>query len=47
MKNNLDKYITLINSGEKSIVDALYELSELEIKAKEKRFFLILLDENN
>ena len=37
MKNNLDKYITLINSGEKSIVDALYELSELEIKAKEKR----------
>lgn len=37
MKNNLDKYITLINSGEKSVVDALYELSELEIRAKEKR----------
>jgi DNA replication protein DnaC len=37
IKNNLDKYINLINSGEKSIVEALYELSELEIKAKEKR----------
>ncbi|OOC44856.1 IS21-like element helper ATPase IstB [Thermosipho sp. 1074] len=37
MKNNLDKYINLINSGEKSIVEALYELSELELKAKEKR----------
>ncbi|MBO8161621.1 MAG: ATP-binding protein [Thermosipho sp. (in: Bacteria)] len=37
MKNNLDKYINLINNGEKSIVEALYELSELELKAKEKR----------
>ena len=37
MKNNLDKYIHLINNGEKSIVEALYELSELELKAKEKR----------
>ncbi|QTA37363.1 IS21-like element helper ATPase IstB [Thermosipho ferrireducens] len=37
MKNNLDKYITLINNEEKSIVEALYELSELELKAKRKR----------
>ena len=37
MKNNLDKYIHLINNGEKSIVEALYELSELELNAKEKR----------
>lgn len=37
MKNNLDKYINLINNGEKSIVEALYELSELELKSKEKR----------
>lgn len=37
MKNNLDKYLNLIKEEEKSFVDALYELSELETKAKEKR----------
>ncbi|WP_241244252.1 ATP-binding protein, partial [Marinitoga sp. 38H-ov] len=35
IKNN--KYLDLINIGEKSIIDALYELSELEVRAKEKR----------
>ncbi|KLO21990.1 ATP-binding protein [Marinitoga sp. 1197] len=37
IKTNLDKYLNLINTGEKSVIDALYELSELETKAKEKR----------
>lgn len=37
IKLNLDYYIDLINSSEKSVVDALYELSELEIKAKKER----------
>lgn len=37
IKNNLDKYIDAINSGSKSIVDALYELSTLEIDALEER----------
>ena len=37
IKNNLDKYLNLVKEGEKSFVDALYELSSLEIKAKEKR----------
>ena len=31
IKASIDKYIDLINSGNKSIVDALYELSNLEI----------------
>ena len=36
MKSNIDQYIEMVNSNDKSIVDALYELSELEIKAKKK-----------
>ena len=31
IKASIDKYIDLINSGNRSIVDALYELSNLEI----------------
>ena len=37
MKSNIDQYIEMVNSNEKSVVDALYELSELEIKAKKER----------
>jgi len=37
IKANIDNYIKLINENDKSIVDALYELSELEIKAKKQR----------
>ena len=37
IKASIDKYIDLINSGNKSIVDALYELSNLEINAKSDR----------
>ena len=37
IKAIIDKYIDLINSGNKSIVDALYELSNLEINAKSDR----------
>nr|WP_312058466.1 IS21-like element ISCbe3 family helper ATPase IstB [Fervidobacterium pennivorans] len=40
IKNNLDKYLDLVASGEKSMTDALYELSNLEIKAKEERAIL-------
>ena len=37
IKASIDKYIDLINSGNKSSVDALYELSNLEINAKSDR----------
>lgn len=35
--DNIDKYIPLINSGEKSIIDSLYELTQLEIDLKTER----------
>ncbi|MDI3478147.1 MAG: hypothetical protein PWQ59_1672 [Thermoanaerobacterium sp.] len=34
IKNNIDTYLNMIKSGEKSVIDALYELSNLEIKSK-------------
>ena len=38
IKNNLDKYIYLVNDKEKSFVDSLYELTNLEVNfVKEKR----------
>lgn len=37
IKANIDLYIEMINSDDKSVVDALYELSELEINAKKER----------
>ena len=37
IKGNIDLYIEMINSNEKSVVEALYELSELELKAKKER----------
>lgn len=37
IKENLDTYIKLVNSGEKSVVDALYELVEIEVAHKRQR----------
>ena len=34
---NLDTYLNLIANGEKDIVDALYELTEFEIRLKQER----------
>ncbi|WP_041589255.1 IS21-like element helper ATPase IstB [Thermoanaerobacter wiegelii] len=40
IKNNIDMYLNLIKSGEKSVIDALYELSNLEIKSKQEKAIL-------
>ena len=37
IKENLDPYIKLVNNGEKSVVDALYELVEIELAHKRQR----------
>jgi len=37
IKNNIDTYLNMIKAGEKSIIDALYELSNLEIKSKQEK----------
>lgn len=37
IKIHLDRYIEMINSQEKSIVDVLYELSNFEVTAKQDR----------
>lgn len=37
IKSNIDHYIKLVNTNEMSVVDAFYQLSELEIKAKRER----------
>lgn len=37
IKENLDKYIELINKKEKDVVDALYELTNLEIELMNER----------
>lgn len=37
IKENLNTYIKLVNSGEKSVVDALYELVEIELAQKRIR----------
>ena len=34
IKDNLDKYLDLINENKKDIVDSLYELTTLEIDLK-------------
>ena len=34
---NLSSYISLINNGEKSVVDSLYELTQLELDLKKER----------
>lgn len=36
IKENLDTYVDLVNSKEKDMVDALYELTRLELQLKEK-----------
>ena len=35
--SNLNSYISLINNGEKSVVDSLFELTQLEIDVKNER----------
>lgn len=40
IKNNKDTYLNMIKSGEKSVIDALYELSNLEIKSKQEKAIL-------
>lgn len=37
MREYLDTYIDLVNEGKKDIVEALYELSDLEMKMREVR----------
>ena len=37
IKDNLDKYLDLINEGKKDIVDSLYELTALEIDLKKEK----------
>lgn len=35
--SNIDTYLSLISNGDKTIVDALYELTQLEIDLKQER----------
>lgn len=37
IKQNLDKYIDLINNKEKDVVEALYELTNLEIELRNEK----------
>ena len=37
IKQNLDKYIDLINNKEKDVVEALYELTSLEIELRNEK----------
>lgn len=37
IKENLDTYVDLVNSKEKDMVDALYELTRLELQLKEEK----------
>jgi DNA replication protein DnaC len=37
IKENIDTYIDLINNGDKTVVDALNDLTKLEIRLKEER----------
>ena len=37
IKENIDKYIELINAKEKDVVDALYELTNMEINLMQER----------
>lgn len=37
MREGLDSYITLINDGKKTVTEALYELTNLEMDLREKR----------
>ena len=40
IKENLDTYVDLVNSKEKDMVDALYELTRLELQLKEEKIIL-------
>lgn len=37
IRHNLDRYLEVISSEDKSVIDALYELSQLEIQAQRER----------
>ena len=37
IKDNLDKYLDLINENKKDIIDTLYELTSLEIDLKQEK----------
>ena len=37
IKDNLDKYLDLINENKKDIIDSLYELTTLEINLKQEK----------
>lgn len=37
ISNNLDAYLTAINNGDKTIIDALYDLTKLELDMKQER----------
>ncbi len=37
ISDNIDKYIPLINNGDKNVVDSLYELTQMEIALKTER----------
>lgn len=37
IKENIDQYIDLINNKKKDVVDALYELTNLEIELKNEK----------
>jgi len=39
IKENLDTYVDLVNSKEKDMVDALYELTRLELQLKEEKIY--------
>lgn len=37
ISNNLDTYLMAINNGDKTIIDALYDLTKLELDMKQER----------
>ena len=41
IKENLDLYIELINKKEKNVVDALYELTNLEIELMNEKAMVV------
>lgn len=40
IKENLDTYVELINNKKKDVIDALYELTELELKLRDEKAIL-------
>ena len=42
IKENIDKYIDLINSKQKDVVEALYELTNMEINLMQKEQCIVV-----